>query len=46
MTLVDRLLLANLARLLRLADPVPPRVREDAIRAGLSLIAGDRLVGI
>jgi hypothetical protein len=43
MNLVDRLLLANLARLLRLADPVPPRVREDAIRAGT---AGVQLVGI
>ncbi len=46
MNLVDRLLLANLARLLRLADPVPPRVREDAIRAGLPVTAGVQLVGI
>ena len=34
MNLVDRLFLADLARVLRLVDPIPPRVHEDAIRAG------------
>jgi len=46
MTLIDRLLLANLARVLRLADPVPPRVRDDAVRAGLlrhPVTVGDQL---
>jgi hypothetical protein len=38
--LIDRLLLANLARVLRLIDPVPARVREDAIRAGQRQLVG------
>lgn len=47
MTLIDRLLLADLARVLRLVDPVPARVREEAIRAldavhGLSRAAPPR----
>lgn len=46
MNLIDRLLLANLARVLRLADPAPPRVHDDAVRAGLlrhPVTAGDQL---
>lgn len=40
MNLIDRLLLANLARVLRLVDPVPARVRQDAIRAGQLQLVG------
>jgi hypothetical protein len=39
-SLLDRLLLAGLARVLRLVDPVPARVREDAVRAGQSQLVG------
>ena len=37
-------LLAELARVLRLVDPMPPRVRRDAEAAGLLLRAPDSLV--
>ena len=40
MNLIDRLLLANLARVLRLVDPVPTRVRDDALRAGQRQLVG------